>query len=128
MSATQTVLILDDDPEVCAALTMALEADGRHLIVCRDIESAQIIVEQFPITHIITDIKLTGPFRFEGLDVIDLAKRNPQEVSVVVITGHDEPQTRTRCLTAGAAAYLRKPLEVEALLSAIYRAVGIQSC
>ena len=44
MSATQTVLIIDDDPEVCAALTMALEADGRHLIVCRDIESAQIIV------------------------------------------------------------------------------------
>ena len=113
MSATQTVLIIDDDPEVGAALTMALEADGRHLIVCRDIESAQLVVEQFPITHIITDIKLTGPFRFEGLDVIDLAKRNPQEVSVVVITGHATEELRSEAHARGAKAVLQKPFSIE---------------
>jgi FixJ family two-component response regulator len=42
---------------------------------------------------------------------------------VVVITGHDEPQTRTQCLDAGAAAYLCKPLNDEALIAAIQGAM-----
>lgn len=33
--AAQTLLIIDDDPEICSALTAALSERGRHLIVCR---------------------------------------------------------------------------------------------
>jgi CheY-like chemotaxis protein len=42
---------------------------------------------------------------------------------VIVITGQDEPENRSRCLAAGAAAYLRKPLDDELLLKTIDRAV-----
>jgi DNA-binding response OmpR family regulator len=37
----------------------------------------------------------------------------------IVITAYDEPATREQCLAAGAAAYLRKPLEERLLLSTI---------
>ena len=37
----------------------------------------------------------------------------------VVITAYDEPATRDQCLAAGAAAYLRKPLDERLLLNAI---------
>ena len=44
-------------------------------------------------------------------------------VPVVVITGHDTPESRTRALRLGAKAYLCKPVDDEALLSAIGTAI-----
>jgi DNA-binding NarL/FixJ family response regulator len=46
-------------------------------------------------------------------------------VPIVVITAHDEPATREQCLAAGAAAYLRKPLDERLLLNAISAALSL---
>ena len=45
-------------------------------------------------------------------------------VPVVVITGHDSSESRERALAGGAAAYLRKPVDDQALLEAIQQAVN----
>ena len=45
-------------------------------------------------------------------------------VPVVVITGHDSAESRERALAGGAAAYLRKPVDDQALLEAIDQAVN----
>jgi FixJ family two-component response regulator len=45
-------------------------------------------------------------------------------VPVIVITGRDNPETRQRAMAGGAAAYLAKPLEAEALLEAIAVAIA----
>jgi FixJ family two-component response regulator len=42
---------------------------------------------------------------------------------VVVITGHDAAETRDRALAGGISAYLRKPVDDEALLEAITTAI-----
>ena len=42
----------------------------------------------------------------------------------VVITGYDAEATRARALAGGAAAYLRKPVDGQALLDAIAAAVS----
>jgi FixJ family two-component response regulator len=46
---------------------------------------------------------------------------------VVVITAHDTPETRAQCLAAGAASYLRKPLDDRLLLNAISAALSKQA-
>jgi FixJ family two-component response regulator len=47
-----------------------------------------------------------------------------ERLPVVVITGHDTPETRDECLAAGAAAYLRKPLDDRLLFNAISAALS----
>jgi DNA-binding response OmpR family regulator len=44
----------------------------------------------------------------------------------VIITAFDEHEARVQCLAAGAAAYLLKPFDDQALLAAIDRAVGTE--
>jgi FixJ family two-component response regulator len=58
-----------------------------------------------------------------GLALQRQLERAGIRLPVVVITGHDEPGTRARCLAAGAAAYLRKPLDGGMLLAAIDAAI-----
>jgi len=45
---------------------------------------------------------------------------------VIVIASDDKPEARARVLSAGAAAYLRTPVDKRALLNAIATATLVQ--
>jgi EAL domain-containing protein (putative c-di-GMP-specific phosphodiesterase class I)/ActR/RegA family two-component response regulator len=109
----QRILIIDDDLQIATGLAVALERRGRHIIVCRDIESAELVSERFDLTHVITDIKLTGPFRFEGLEIVDRVKRQHQTANVIVISGHVTEELRAEAHRRGAGAVLGKPFSVD---------------
>jgi len=111
-TSPQTVLVVDDDPTICAALAAALEARGRHLIVCRDFESAELMLELFLVTHVLSDVKFTGPFRFEGLDVVDSVKRKTAGAAVILMTGYATEELRTEAHARGASAVLEKPVSM----------------
>jgi FixJ family two-component response regulator len=52
-----------------------------------------------------------------------LAQTGPR-IPVIVITGHDSPETREQAMGAGPSAYFRKPVDGQALLDAIEFALG----
>ena len=62
--------------------------------------------------------------RMSGQQLLALIRELPGHPPVVVITAHDTPETRAQCLAAGAAAYLRKPLDDRLLLNAISAALS----
>lgn len=117
MSNVQRLLLVDDDPLIADALSVALERDGREIIVCADIESAEIVVERRDIHCVVSDVRLTGSFRFEGLDFIRDVKRHRPHCVVVLITGAPSDELTREALTRGAAAVLPKPFEVAQLES-----------
>jgi FixJ family two-component response regulator len=45
-------------------------------------------------------------------------------VPVIVMTGHDTPESRARAVQLGAKAYLCKPIDDESLLAAVADAIG----
>lgn len=61
--------------------------------------------------------------KVSGFDVQARLTGSGLDIPVVVITGHDSPETRARALKGGAAAYLCKPLDDRALMDAIHGAV-----
>jgi FixJ family two-component response regulator len=62
--------------------------------------------------------------RLNGFEVQARLAHAGIRVPVVVITGHDTPESRQRVLDAGASAYLRKPVDDQALLDAVTAAIG----
>lgn len=59
-----------------------------------------------------------------GFEVQERLKRVAPGLPIIVLTGHDTPDSRYRVLAAGAAAYLRKPVDDKSLLDAIGRAIS----
>ena len=49
--------------------------------------------------------------------------RRASRIPTIVITAHDAADLRQRCMAAGIAAYLPKPLERDVVISAIVRAI-----
>lgn len=109
------VLVVDDDEHVRLAVSMSLQGPGRTILTCSDIESAQLMVESQPITAIVTDIRLTGPFAFEGLDFISHAARHRPECRIVLMTGNGSEELRREAKARGASAFLLKPFTITEL-------------
>jgi FixJ family two-component response regulator len=116
------IAVIDDDASVRKALKRLLRAanlDADTFASGKDFLDS--LAAQVP-DCIVLDLHMPG---MNGLDVQQQLARSGLQLPIVVITGHDEPMARAQCLSAGAAAYLRKPLDDEALLDAIHRAAGV---
>jgi CheY-like chemotaxis protein len=70
---------------------------------------------------VVLDLHMPGLSGFEVQGAINALVRT---VPVIVITGHDSPETRQRVLDGRAAAYLRKPIDEQLLIHAICEATG----
>ena len=106
----QTVLVIDDDYAVGAALADGLVGPGRDVIVCRDIDSARMVIENQLVTHIITDLRFSGFFGYEGLHILDAVRRRLSFIPVVVISGYATDDIRREAEIRGATAVLQKPV------------------
>jgi EAL domain-containing protein (putative c-di-GMP-specific phosphodiesterase class I) len=115
----QSVLIVDDDGLIRVGLSAAMERPGREIIVCEDIESAQLVIERQHVTCVVSDVRLTGPFRFEGLEFIREVKQRSPDTVVVLITGSASGELVREALARGAAAVLEKPFDIEDIESLI---------
>jgi len=71
---------------------------------------------------LILDLHMPG---MTGLHVLQKLQQAGVALPTIVITAYDEPETRNHCLAAGAAAYLRKPLEDTLLLDAVASAAKL---
>jgi len=119
--ASELVAVVDDDSDVRVALMrLLLSAGYASESFASGTEFVQSIGEQAP-GCVVLDLHMPG---LSGFDVQQqLVERYP-EVPVVVITGHDSGDARRRALALGARAYFSKPVDSEALLSAIDSALG----
>ena len=67
----QYILLSDDDELITGALSLTLERKGRTVIVCSDLDAAEVALAQFPVTHLVTDVQFSGEFGFEGLHFLE---------------------------------------------------------
>jgi EAL domain-containing protein (putative c-di-GMP-specific phosphodiesterase class I) len=107
----QTLLIVDDDAMIANGLAALLERRGREILICSDLESAQAILAAGGVSQVVADVRLSGPFRFEGLDMVESARR--AGVPIVLMTGDTTSGLPAEALRRGAVAVLAKPFELE---------------
>src|SRR5258707_1126322 len=60
---------------------------------------------------VVTDIRLSGPFRYEGLDFITDVRRHSEDARIIVMTGAWSEELQREALARGATAVLHKPFD-----------------
>lgn len=111
----QTILIVDDDVHVAHALAEGIVEHGRKVIVCGDAAMAEMVVERERPEIVLSDIRLTGPFRYEGLDFIDFVRARNPGCSMVMMSADMTSEIRTEALRRGAIAAFPKPFDLGSL-------------
>ncbi|HEX6640564.1 MAG TPA: EAL domain-containing response regulator [Thermoanaerobaculia bacterium] len=115
----QYVLIADDEEAITEALSCTLERDGRTVILCSDLDAAELALAQYPITHLVTDVQFSGEFGYEGLHVLRQIRAQAPDCRIVVMTGCATDSLRDTAISHGASAVLAKPFDTDDLEKAL---------
>ena len=101
------VLVVDDDPAVCRAISTVLARDGFDVATACDARPALDAAAAAPPDIVVVDFNMPTC----GLTVVrELKARCGDNVFVAVLTGDDHEEMRRDCLAAGADAVLIKPI------------------
>jgi DNA-binding NarL/FixJ family response regulator len=113
-----TVLLVDDQPAVRAGLRMRLALEGDVLVV-GEAESGARALELAPALDpnvILLDIEMPG---MDGISAARLLRSVAPNCAILMLSLHDDADTRARAMQAGAAAFVSKHEAGTALPSAI---------
>jgi len=118
----ERALVVEDDSFWTAALKSMLGALGFDVVVAtRRAEADRLHEELGPeISLIVVDVYLTrGAVRKEGLEFLETVALAGHGARGIVVTNYDEPDSRTRAASLGAAFLLKRRLSRDTLSKAL---------
>jgi two-component system, NtrC family, nitrogen regulation response regulator NtrX len=116
------ILIVDDEADIRMLIGGILEDDGHQCRVAAESSSALEAIRTRRPSLVILDIWLQGS-RLDGLELLDVVKRDHPTLPVVVISGHGNIETAVASIKRGAYDYIEKPFKADRLLLVVQRAI-----
>ena len=107
-STPRQIVVVDDDQAVLATLANLLKVWGYEPRPFNQFEEARTFLAENAADILIVDVRLG---KYNGLQLIHLARQNHPEMVVVAVSGYDDPVLRAAAADAGAA-YFVKPIEL----------------
>lgn len=114
------ILIVDDDEDICAALSAFLTDAGYTTHVAGHASDAVRMVRDSRPDLVLMDIRLPGS---DGLEALRSIREGDPTVCVVIMTAYGTSQTSIEAMRLGAYEYLTKPLDLDVLKPLIERAL-----
>ncbi|MDP8243244.1 MAG: response regulator [Candidatus Hinthialibacter antarcticus] len=113
--AQKSILIVDDNPDICMAIQDLLESDGYRVVCVNDGRACLDFVLDDPPDLIILDVVMP---QIGGIEVCRRLKENPKAMSIPIIfvTGQYDYESRILCKKAGGDEFLNKPIDATELL------------
>ena len=118
MSATR-ILVVDDEPSARSGLEKLLRQAGYTVDTAKDGKDALAVAAERPPEVVVTDLKMP---EMDGMTLLGKLRETDRDLPVIVATAFGEVSSAVAAMRAGAADYLTKPIDFDALLLAIERA------
>jgi CheY-like chemotaxis protein len=117
------VLVVDDNVDAAEMIAMMLQMKGHHVELAHDGFAAVEMAQRSKPDVILLDIGLPGR---DGYEVARLLRLNPAlaHTKIVAVTGYGQPDDKRRSKEAGIDDHLTKPVNPEALMSAVAHREG----
>ncbi len=110
------VLVVDDDRGL-AQFVVEVLTDARHEArAVHDAAAAQHAIERESFDVVVTDLRMPGG---SGLDLLAWIKGYDPRIAVLAVTAYGSLETAIQAIRLGAADYIPKPFEPDALLLAV---------
>ena len=115
MKKVPTILIADDDANICELVRLYLEKEGFQTVVCLDGKRAIEIFREGGIDLAILDIMMP---KADGITVCREIRKE-SKMPVIMLTAKGETFDKVLCLDLGADDYIVKPFEGKELVARV---------
>ncbi len=123
-TAEQTILIVDDDPDIVLGLEDLLRHDGYRVDSAGTCADAISCGRQRRYNAVLLDLNLPDG---DGLSVLKVLQEVDQTMPVIILTAVTSEERTVGTLTEGAFACLTKPYHRDQLRATIQRAIGVHA-
>jgi two-component system nitrogen regulation response regulator NtrX len=112
----ETVLVVDDEPQILQAVAGVLQDDGFEVVTASDGETALKLAGEESPDLVLLDIALPG---MDGLEVLQELKRRSPFLPVVMISAYGSVENAVRATRLGAYDFIEKPPHADKILLAV---------
>ncbi|MDI6642283.1 MAG: response regulator, partial [Elusimicrobiota bacterium] len=119
----QTILIIDDDRDMCLALSDLLKEEGYNTLTVHNGKDGLKFTEEQQPDLVLLDYKLPD---IDGMKVLEEIKKIDKNLPVIMLTAYGEIKSAVQAMKSGAFDYITKPFENEAISLIVKKAVQIQ--
>jgi len=112
------LIVIDDEPAICASLQFALEDDYEVYTAHNEADAIDIIANG-EIDVVLLDLKLGSS---DGVQVLHKIKQLDERIAVVIMTAYGSIQSSVDAMKAGAFYYITKPINMGELLMLLSKA------
>jgi FixJ family two-component response regulator len=118
--STSVVAIVDDDLSARTAIQGVLKSVG---FTARSFASAEEFLISEQLQHsacLIADVQMPG---MSGLELQERLAKEGRRIPVIFVSAYGDDKARTRAMRAGAAGFLDKPFNDDALIDIVKAAI-----
>jgi DNA-binding response OmpR family regulator len=117
--AAQTILLVDDEPEILDAMRSTLEGAGFRVVTAEDGNMGLALAEREQPDLVVVDMMIP---KKSGLAVLEkLKQRTGGGPRVIMVTANESVRHREYAQKLGVDDYFIKPLKLEELLASVRR-------
>ena len=118
MATSRTILLVDDDADIVAAMRAVLERRGYRVVTAVDGNAGLASAEREAPDLVVVDMMMP---KKSGFLVLEKLKGRGGGPPVVMITANEGSRHRAYAEALGADDYLRKPFAMDRLLESVTR-------
>ena len=118
------ILVVDDDASLRRVMKMQLEEAGYDVALAAGGEDALLVFAERNPKLVITDLKMPG---CDGMELLRRIRVARAETTVIIITAFGSVATAVEAMKGGAYDYVTKPIDYDALVLVVHRAMERQS-
>jgi len=113
MSEKQSILLVDDDEQLCTSIGRMFERSGYKVTTAHDGREALDVLSDDNIDLVISDLRMPN---VDGIELMEEIKRKKIDVPIIFLTAYGEIESYMDLMNMGAFEYLNKPLDVKEIL------------
>jgi DNA-binding NtrC family response regulator len=124
MSASRSVLVVDDEPSVRGMLGSVLNREGFEVHLAASAEEASEIFRRVEPDAVLADVVMPG---MDGVTLLEELLRLDADVPVLLMTGYGATDAAVDAMRRGAVDYITKPFKRRRVVDALQRALSERS-
>jgi DNA-binding NtrC family response regulator len=113
---SKTILVVDDEKEICTVLSDNLSQEGYRVFTANSGKTALELVKKEKPDLVLLDIRMP---EMDGIEVLRRIKKMKKEIVVIMLTAYGTLETARKAMKLGAYDYITKPFDLFSLKSIV---------
>jgi two-component system, NtrC family, response regulator PilR len=115
------ILVVDDQPSILFSMKDYLERVGHAVDCACSVAEARLLLEAFPYSLVIADLRLTAAHPGDGLELLGHVKASSPEIRTILLTAYGTLETERQARRIGVDAQLNKSLDLAEIAEVVGR-------